>query len=159
MALQTLVSFDLAILYAQIFVSRPAGGGYPLWTDAHVAQGFAWRDVCVAFGVPDHDGESRIDVSRGAPPPLAADCLRAIEVPFLVPPSGVEVGGLAGWRIAAVPPGPHQLRFELRPGGPGRGYRIGLVLMPAAPRRFVILRRDGEMTATEVLTTEAEAAR
>lgn len=157
--MRSLESFDLAVLYAQVFVSRPGQGGYPLWTDAHVAQGFAWREPCVAFGIPDHDGECRIEVALGAPPPLAGDCLRAIEVPFLVPPAGVEVGGLAGWRVVPVPAGPHQLRFDLRPGGAGRAYRVGLVLTPAAPRRFAILRRDGEMTAGEVLTTEAEEAR
>lgn len=159
MAVQSLESFDLTVLYAQIFVSRPTEGGYPLWTDAHVAQGFAWREICVAFGIPDHDGECRIEVSRGTPPPLAEDCLRAIEVPFLVPPTGVEVGGLAGWRIIGVPAGPHQIRFDLRPGGADLAYRIGLVLIPGAPRRFAILRRDGEMTTDEVLTTEAEEAR
>ena len=160
MAVQSLESFDLTVLYTQIFVSRPGRGGYPLWTDAHVAQGFAWREVCVAFGIPDHDGECRIEVALGTPPPLAGDCLRAIEVPFLVPPAGIEVGGLAGWRVVPVPAGPHQIRFDLRPGDTvGLAYRIGLVLTPGAPRRFAILRRDGEMTAQDVLTTEAEEAR
>jgi len=159
MTLHFLERFDLTVLYGQIFVSRPGEGGYPLWTQAHVDQGFAWRAVCVAFGIPDHDGECRIEIGRGEPPPLAEDCRRAIEVPYLVPPTGVEVGGLAGWRIVAMPPGPHQLRFELMPGGAALGFRVRLVLMPGAPRRFAILRRDGEMTTDTVLTTEAELAR
>lgn len=155
-----LVRFGFQVLYGQIFVHRPGEGGFPLWTDAHVAQGFAWRPPCIAFGIPDHDGESVVSVTLGAePPPLAPDCTRAVEAPFAVPPAGIEVGGLAGSRVVAAPPGPCQLRFDLRPRGAGQGFLIGLAVMPGAARRFAILRRDGEMTADAVLETSAEEAR
>jgi hypothetical protein len=159
MTLLILDRFDLTVLYGQIFVSRPGEGGYPLWTQAHVDQGFAWREACVAFGIPDHDGDCRVEVGRGPPPPLEGDCLRAIEVPYLVPPGGVEVGGLAGQRVVAMPPGPHQIRFDLSPEAAGPGLRVRLLLTPGAPRRFAILRRDAEMTTDTVLTTTAEEAR
>jgi hypothetical protein len=151
--------FEFQLLYGQIFVHRPGEGGFPLWTDDHVAQGFAWRPPCVAFGIPDHDGESEVTVALGTPPPLAADCTRAIETPFEVPAAGAEIGGLAGSRVLPIPPGPCQIRFDLRPRPDGQGYAIGLVFMPGAPRRFAILRRDAEMASDAVLTTEAEEAR
>ena len=59
-----LAEFDLAIDYGQIFVFGPSVvRPVVVWTDEHVAQGFAWSPSAVSFGVPDHDGESLVKVN------------------------------------------------------------------------------------------------
>jgi len=54
--LRLIVRFDLLVVCGQIRVHRP-GGGFPPWTGTPLAQGFAWRGACTAFGIPDHDRE------------------------------------------------------------------------------------------------------
>jgi hypothetical protein len=59
-----LAEFDLAVDYGQIFAFRPSvARPVVVWTDEHVAQGFAWSPSAMGFGVPDHDGESLVQVN------------------------------------------------------------------------------------------------
>lgn len=36
-----------------------------IWSDEHVAQGFAWNDNVVSFGIPDHDGGCLVELYAG----------------------------------------------------------------------------------------------
>ena len=115
--------YDATILYGQIAVHDPdEPDAAERWTDADVARGYVWRPGHVDFGVPDCDGECRIEVglfddADGNP----ADAERGIEVPFEVGEGGVAVSTIIETVPVAVPPGAHVLRFTLLPHVDGAG--------------------------------------
>ncbi|MER2533530.1 MAG: competence protein ComJ [Rhizobiaceae bacterium] len=154
---------SLQILYGQLAVYRPELAQLNLWTDDHVAQGFAWREGNVSFGVPDHDGPSLIAVDfRGSRPPLAPDCIRAVEVPLRVGDQGVLLATVLDEMRLSMTAGLYAVRFELLPGfeqdAVTYANRIRLTFVPDGQADFAILRGDDELTARAVITHDAEPA-
>ncbi len=86
-----LADFPVVINYTQVLVrsgeEAPAG---LLWTDAHVDQGFAWSEGLVSFGVPDHDGNARMEVELVAPDAPLPDEVAAGREPLRI------IGAIAG---------------------------------------------------------------
>ena len=154
-----LADFPATILYTQVLVQTEnhvvAG---LLWTDEHVAQGFAWSDGLVSFGVPDHDGECRIqvEVSHGAVPDPQA--LWAVQVPFHVT-GPLQVGAIFDLRSVVVPNGSYNLTWQAFSGGSDYAYTLRLIFSQSAAPEFRILKTGGDITADTVLRRDAEAAK
>lgn len=154
---------SLQILYGQLAVYRPELAQLNLWTDDHVAQGFAWREGNVSFGIPDHDGPSLVEVDfRDTRPSLAPDCLRAVEVPLRVGGQGAVLATVTDEMGLSMAAGLYTIRFELMPGfkkdATDYAYRIRLTFIADRQADFAILKGDHELTARAVLTRDAEPA-
>ena len=157
---ETILSID----YGQVLVHLE---GHPaperLWTDAHVAQGFAWSEGAVSFGIPDHDGLCRLRVTHADAALLDPQALWALQVPFEV--SGpLELGTLFQTERLAVPHGTHALVFAALPGAGGAGadeeeaYLLQLVFVRDDAPTFRILKQGGDLTTDEILCTGSEQA-
>jgi hypothetical protein len=108
--------FSIFVAYTQVLVhlaSHPRPG--LIWTDAHVAQGFAWADGVVSFGAPDHDGPCLIEVQPFGSGALVADALWAVQVPFKVAET-LMIGTVFDMRPVSIPVGQYNLVFEALAG-------------------------------------------
>lgn len=156
-------SFSIQIFYGQLAVYRPDVPQLNLWNDQHVAQGFAWREGNVSFGVPDHDGPSWVEVDfQDTAPAITPECIRAVRVPLSIDDHGAVLATVMDEMRLAIKPGMYSVYFELRPGGEidkvQHAFRIRLTFVPDPAADFTILKGDSELTATEVLTKEAVPA-
>ncbi|NUP96518.1 MAG: hypothetical protein HUU28_10190 [Planctomycetaceae bacterium] len=126
--------FVLEVSYGQLalFDSRLAQP-FNDWTDAHVRQGFSWRNGSVSFATLEASG--LIEITVGRPARSSAELAapeRSIRVPFTVPVHGelelATLSGsirlqLAGGEYAATfshgrcPDGRMWAHFELEPVG------------------------------------------
>ncbi len=152
-----LADFPLSIDYAQVLVQADGPTTALLWTDAHVAQGFAWSERLVAFGVPDHDGACRMEVELApfaGPDPQA---LWAVQVPFSVT-GPLQVGTLFATRGVLVPNGSYNLIYQAFPGRNDYAYVLRLTFSQSDAPQFRILKRGGDITAATVLRRDAEPA-
>ena len=150
--------FDASIDYGQIIVHRehlPRPG--LLWTDQHVAQGFAWSDGIVAFGVPDCDGMCRIEVDVAPQHAFHSSdaTLWAIAVPFDATEPGLQIGPVVRTRPFTIAPGRYQLTFEALPRGDG--FTLNLFFYRDDRPVFAIL-KQGSLAAGHVLTRTAQGA-
>ena len=155
--------FLLTVLYAQITVAVPgAPVGGLLWTDDHVAQGFAWSQGFVSFGVPDHDGQVRVTVERSKSFDPDADTLWAVQTPFDVGASSVEIGTISDERAVAIPAGRYNLVFEARAPRSASdadiAYDLHLHFLETPTPGFAILKQGGEIETERVLSTLADPA-
>jgi hypothetical protein len=155
--------FSLQILYGQLAVYRPDKPQLNLWNDSHVAQGFAWREGNVSFGIPDHDGPSLVEIDfSGERRKAAPECLRAVAVPLRVAAHGAVLATVMDEYQLAMKPGSYRVLFELLPGITrdeiDYAFRVRLTFTPDDAASFEILKGDHELTAKEVLTKEAEPA-
>lgn len=84
------------------------------WTDAHVAQGFAWRPGSVSFGTLMSSGSVDIEVIvLDRPFSEFSEALRVISVPFEVPASGgIEIASIGDSEAISLEPGNYELIFE-----------------------------------------------
>lgn len=155
-------SFDVFVSYTQILVHL-AGHQTPglLWTDDHVAQGFAWSQGIASFGVPDHDGEVRLNIRQVAAVAVQDAAIWAVQVPFAVT-EPLMIGTVFDMRPVTVPNGVYALVFEALPGDAEKelAYVLDLSFVPMddAPG-FAILKQGGELTTDTVLQQTADLAR
>lgn len=152
-----LADFPLIIDHAQLVVQagdHPAPG--LLWTRDHVAQGFAWSERLVSFGVPDHDGDARIQVELSATAKLDPQALWAVQVPFRVT-GPLRIGTIFDTTPVAVPNGSYIVTYQGLPGPPG-AYLLRLSFTPDDAPGFRILKQGGDITAEQVLRRDAEPA-
>lgn len=107
--------FLLDVSYAQIavFDSRLANP-FNEWLDAHVLQGFSWRDGSVSFSTVDVSGKVEVEVVRSTSNvEILAQADRVIVVPFSIPPHGeIEVATIASSEKLKLDPGDHELTFQ-----------------------------------------------
>lgn len=155
---EIVAEFSLVVLYGQIFVHGPEllRPGL-LWTDAHVAQGFAWAPGVVAFGVPDHDGHSIVRVLLSAAYAPEEATLWAVKTPFEVGVAPLSIGSLAQTQAVALPPGRYDLVFEARAAADA-AFALDLHFVPSETPDFAILKQGTELTDDRVLTREADPA-
>ncbi|MBB3951880.1 competence protein ComJ [Aureimonas jatrophae] len=158
-----LAQFLLTVLYTQITVAvpeTPAGG--LLWTDDHVAQGFAWSPGIASFGVPDHDGQVRITVERSESFRLDAGTLWAVQTPFDVGAAPVGIGTVGDERAVAVPAGRYNLVFEARTPRSASdtdiAYDLHLHFLETPTPSFAILKQGDQIETDHVLSTLADPA-
>lgn len=158
-----LAQFFLTVLYTQITVAVPGTpvGGL-LWTDDHVAQGFAWSQGFVSFGVPDHDGQVRIIVERSERFHPDAGTLWAVQTPLDVGFAPVRIGTIGEDHPVAVPAGRYNHVFEARtPTSTSNGdiaYDLHLHFLETATPGFAILKQGEEIETDHVLSTVADPA-
>ncbi|MDR6873282.1 hypothetical protein J2Y55_004306 [Bosea sp. BE125] len=159
-----MLEFPLTVLYTQIIAFRtnlPRPG--LLWSDDHVAQGFAWRPETVAFGVPDHDGACLLHVEALALPyQLPPEALWALSVPFEVSTGRVSVGTVLNTHDFELPIGSYSLIFDVLPGRTIEratyAYLPRLLFVPDARPDFTILRKGDEITTDVILRKDADQA-
>lgn len=158
------LQFPLSVLYTQVTVFRT---GLPrpglLWDDQHVAQGFAWDEETVSFGVPDHDGPCWIDVDHSQHPvELHEQALWSVAVPFRAKGISVDVGTIGIARQFMLPPGLYQLTFDALPGQSrdGETYAYTFLLRFHADNAadFQIRRQGTELLTNQVLRRDAKRA-
>ena len=153
--------FTIALLYTQLLVGQPGSAGTGLlWSEAEVAQGFAWDPELVAFGVPDHDGEClvAVETERAGPFVPEEDALWAVSVPFEAREAAVEVGTVLGDpRRFPIRPGSYQLVFQARPGGAAHAYRLEVIFIPDEAPGFAVL-KQGELESGAVISRRARRA-
>ena len=153
-----LSEFSLFILYSQVLVhltNHPSPG--LIWSDEHVAQGFAWSKGLVAFGIPDHDGECLVRVIQAEDMALAGDSLWAVQVPFEVTEQ-LQIGTVALIQPVEVPVGKYALLFEARPGDDAFTFIFNLRFVPSEAPEFIILKQGGELETNQVLRRDASLA-
>lgn len=153
-----LADFPLTIDYSQVLVftaSHPRPG--LLWTDQHVAQGFAWSEGLVSFGVPDHDGECRLQLEVADAIAVAADAISAVQVPFTIAET-IKLGSVFELREADLPLGACNLGFQIIPGDEEFAFVLRLTFAATEAPDFAILKPGGDVTATQVLRRDAELA-
>lgn len=136
--------------------SHPSPG--LLWTDDHVAQGFAWSEGLVSFGVPDHDGPCRLQILREDSPGPDPVALWAVQVPFRVE-EPLAIGSVFETHEMALPHGPHALIFEGLPGGADHAYVLRLRFVPTPAPGFAVLKTGPGATSPVVLRDDARIAR
>lgn len=152
-----LADFPVTIDYTQLVVEagdHPAPG--LLWTQDHVAQGFAWSEQLVSFGVPDHDGDARIQVELSATATLDPQALWAVQVPFRVT-GPLRIGNIFNPTPVAVPRGNYIVTCQGFADPPG-ACLLRLSFTPDDAPGFRILKRGGDITADQVLRRDAEPA-
>ena len=158
-----LPEFAVTVDYGQILVfvrGLPRPG--LLWTPDHVAQGFAWAPGIVSFGVPDHDGESLIQVKVASDIAIEPRALWAIRVPFEIPALPLQIGTVGDMAAVNVPQGSYSLVFEVLPGHtvnePVEGFLLRLTFSADPDPDFEILRKGGDLTTDRVLRRDAQHA-
>lgn len=153
-----LLALSLFIQYGQVLVQREGGPAGLIWTDDHVAQGFAWSERTVAFGVPDHDGPCRLEVTLAPEPVLDARALWAVEVPLRAD-GPLEIGTLFETHAVTVPDGTYRLVFEALPGDAEHAFTLRLTLSESTAPDFRVLKCGGEDVRSDVvLRRDAEPA-
>ncbi|MBP1853432.1 competence protein ComJ [Rhizobium halophytocola] len=156
-----IAEFPLTVLYTQVVVhlaDLPRPG--LLWDDEHVAQGFAWSEGIVSFGVPDHDGECLVMVDSAQAVEVASSAYWAIQVPFVVDAKPLKVGTIGAMRDIRVPTGQYNLVFQALPGDAAKdqAFTLALTFVESDAPDFAILRQGDELETDQVLRRDAEHA-
>lgn len=159
----TSTRFPTPILYNQLTVFRH-GLARPglLWEDAHVAQGFAWDEETVAFGVSDTDENCFVDVAVADHVEVLPNAISALAVPFTAKATTLDIGSVGYVQPFTLPIGTYTLTCETLPGAvideEPYSFLFRLRFIPSAHPDFAILKRGGEVNADHILTTTAKRA-
>ena len=104
----------LDISYAQLAVFQSAlAEPFNDWTDAYLAQGFAWRPGSVSFATVEPSGPIEVEVVRGAPALESSSASRIIAVPFsIAEDEAVDVASIGDGEVLTLPAGSYRLTFE-----------------------------------------------
>lgn len=156
-----MIMFQLEISYGQLTLfDSSLTAPFNDWTDAHVAQGFAWRPGSVSFATLGNRGSIRIEVFQSRLlDVMTSHAERIIVVPFSVPEAGaIGLASIGDGVDFSLPPGEYQVTFEH--GRDARGDMWGNLYFrpvdaPAAPR---ILRVDADLHPPTELVMTAEPA-
>lgn len=155
-------SFPILVNYTQVLaylhtLDRPG----LLWTDEHMAQGFAWNREIVSFGVPDHDGECLLEIDTESNPGEThiETSLWAIEVPFTADKTSIRIGTVLDDKPFTLQLGTYRLVFGAHPGTLKNGIRYAYILrfnfIKSDETTFSVL-KQGELLSDKVLTTIAQ---
>ncbi|MFB9329279.1 competence protein ComJ [Paenibacillus aurantiacus] len=153
---------EVVVSYSQIAVyNRDVDHPFSDWTDAHIRQGFTWREGAVSFGtIGDERSDIEVAVRKEATP--APDAIRAIVVPFETGAGGVMVSSILSQAYEYdVPPGNYELWFEIVPGGPGEDggrTRYVFTFIPCGEPKARIAKRDAGLTPGKTLLMVASPA-
>jgi hypothetical protein len=144
------------VSYSQLCVFIPQlDNPFNDWTIWHVEQGFAWRPGSVSFRTLEEVGDYAIEVivsDEGEATDTAV--VRAIQVPFTVPPMGeIAAASISDERRVSVPPGLYELRYEERPGN-----LVTLTFVRSTAPSFLIRKADRALHPAYPLLTVAEPA-
>jgi hypothetical protein len=152
------MDFPIMVSYSQLAVFDPSlERPFNEWTRGHVAQGVSWRPGSVSFRTIQEGGRHLIMVSVEAnqvePEPAV---IRAIDVPFEVPPGGaVEIGSISESTLFELPPGLYQLRFECYGRANSETPRVRFVFCRDDDPVFRLLRVDSDLHPSKDLLLTA----
>lgn len=153
-----------AITHGFINVVDQANPVFNLWFDDHVAQGFAWQEGSVSFGVPDFDGWPLVRVREVTEfPPLTSDVRRAIRVPFHSK-SNIVIASVVDEMPTPIGAGDYSIEFRILNTPPptdpieNYSYIIDLLIKKGKSTEFLILRKSDEVTSDKVITKSARSA-
>lgn len=149
------------VSYRQLAVFQAAlPNPFNNWTEAHVAQGFAWRPGSVSFATLGESGAIDTEVARSAPATADPEATRSIVVPFEVDASGaVEVASIGDGVALKLPAGSYRLTFEhgVAPGG-RMWCRLWFEATPGVVVEPVVVEADESLHPGAPLLMEAEPA-
>lgn len=153
-------TFDFFITYSQLAVFDP-DLEEPLndWREVHVTQGFTWRENSVSFGLLIDIGRLPFEVRQADAIELCLEAVRAIVVPFVVPPSGkVGLSDVVNEGMTTLPPGPYALVFETAflTDDPEDGTWVRLTFVSDESATPAILRADDGLNPPEILDMHAD---
>ena len=155
-----MTDLQIQISYATLAVFDPElRDPFNDWTQAQAAQGFAWRDGSVSFRTLIESGPLNVLVTvNGTRTAIRSDSVRAIQVPFRVPSSGiVEIGSISGGTTLKIPSGPYALICEI--GSTSDGAPFGrLQFVPDKSAGAAVLRADPELSPPTPLVMGATPA-
>jgi hypothetical protein len=138
----------MTVSYSQMAVFDPTlRRPFNEWTRGHVAQGFSWRPGSVAFRTVQESGPHLVMASVVAyqVEPMS-EVIRAIDVPFEVPPEGtVEIGSISDSTSFELPPGLYQLRFECYGRTNGTKPRVRFLFCRDDDPVFRLVRVDSDL--------------
>jgi len=88
---QTYISYSTFAVY-DAALTKP----YNDWTEAHVLQGFSWREGSVSFATIHNSGTCSIELITSENYQINNQSQRSIYVPFRCPENGdIEIGGIS----------------------------------------------------------------
>ena len=153
-------TFEFYVTRSQIAVFDPDLED-PLndWRGIHVAQGFAWRSASVSFGTLADSGRLVVAIRQSDQVQVESDAVRAIVVPFTVPPSGrISVSDMAEDESALLPPGYYALLFETGylTDDPVAGMWVRLSFAAEESVEPAILRADPGLNPPDILDMDAD---
>ena len=150
----------LDISYAQLAVFQSAlAEPFNDWTDACLAQGFAWRPGSVSFSTIEPSGPIEVDVVRGAPALASSSASRIIAVPFsIAEDEAVDVASIGDGEVLMLPAGSYRLTFEhgLLEGG-SMWCRLSFEAVSGEVKPEVV--RAGDLVPNEPLLMDASPAK
>ncbi len=153
--------FAVEISYTQVAVfDQQLPNPFNDWTDAHVAQGFAWRPGSVSFGTLETAGHLSVQVFKGKEVDEGSSAAeRIIAVPFSVPAHGsVEIGSIGGGAVVEIPPGEYELVFEHGHDQDEHMWANLYFMAVCDPVKPRIIRADSEMVPPKDFVMHAEPA-
>ena len=110
------ISFELDVSYSQISVFlSDVVNPFNIWSDGHVAQGFAWRPGSVSFKTMAEFGKHTVDVVLLEEDKYIVDnkAIRVIKVPFNISSdSEIEIASVSESRLVKLPIGQYSLFCE-----------------------------------------------
>jgi|SRR6266849_3624010 len=154
-------SFPLDISHSQLAVFHSSlQQPFNMWTDAHVRQGFAWRQSSTSFRTIEEAGRHSVEVIIGSEPvDVASEAVRIIQVPFEAPSDGlVEIASISDAVPLSLPPGTYSLRFECFGSNAAVQPTVRLIFTQSVDAEFRIIRADRELSPTGKLVTTASPA-
>ncbi|TYP70214.1 competence protein ComJ [Paenibacillus methanolicus] len=153
---------ELTISYSQLTVyNQETEHPFSDWTDAHIRQGFTWREGAVSFGaIGDERSIIEVAVRKEAAPEPGA--IRAIVVPFETGEGGVIVSSILSEAYGYdVPQGSYELWCEIVPAPPeaaGNRTRYLFTFVPCGDPKARIAKRDAELDPGKTLLMVASPA-
>ena len=148
--------FVLEVAYSQVAVFwADLPEPFNDWSDAHVEQGFSWRQGSVSFKTLDAAGKIRISVTTQHLDLGDSSANRIICVPFNVRRGGkIEIATIAQSQRLEVPAGDYSLTFEH--GTDSRGMWCALRFVQTTDEVIPeIVRADSDLSPTIPLLMEA----
>ncbi|MDB4975928.1 MAG: competence protein [Myxococcaceae bacterium] len=149
-----MASFDLQVTQRQIAVfAAQLDCPFSEWNGRHVAQGFAWRPLSVAFRTFD-DGPLTVTATRTRSADLPSGS-RIIRVPFEVPKNGqLKVASGLSFKELHLPAGSYDLTFEHGLDLEGQWCTLLFTACDAASEALVLL-ADAELHPATPLLMKA----
>jgi Competence protein J (ComJ) len=151
-------SFEIFVSFGQIAIFESnLHNPFNDWNDAHVHQGFSWREGSVSFALPGGDGEYRVEIEfLSECVNISDDAVRAIKVPFFLRESSMEISSVSESVNIIMEVGKYSLIFQVfeKPFG-GRGS-IRISFIKCENSVAAILRSDSEMIPPKKLLMTAE---
>ena len=91
--------------------------------------------------------------------PVGPDAVRAIDVPFEIPPDGeIEIGSISDTASLSMPSGKYLLRCEFFGSEGDTGERVSITFSRKDERRFKLVRVDENLSPEGELLLAAQAA-